>query len=169
MKRCFKCGEYKDINEFYVHSRMGDGHLNKCKVCTKKDADIRERKLRQDPAWCEKEKQRSKEKYYRLNYRERQFRMNLNKPYKNKIYKTLHKKYNLQPIQNAHHWNYNILNDVIILTKEDHRTIHRFMKLDSEKLIFVTNDNIILDTKAKHASFIKRVLKNDRCIIQQAC
>lgn len=37
IKRCFKCGEIKELDEFYVHPRMKDGHLNKCKQCTKKD------------------------------------------------------------------------------------------------------------------------------------
>lgn len=38
MKKCFKCGIEKELRCFYVHPVMGDGHLNKCIDCTKKDA-----------------------------------------------------------------------------------------------------------------------------------
>lgn len=37
MKRCFKCGVEQPFTSFYKHPKMADGHLGKCKECTKKD------------------------------------------------------------------------------------------------------------------------------------
>ena len=45
MKTCFKCGKEKDLSFFYKHKRMMDGHLNKCKECTKTDAKTNQAKV----------------------------------------------------------------------------------------------------------------------------
>lgn len=44
MKPCFKCGCEKPLTDFYKHKKMPDGHLNKCKECTKKDVSSNYRK-----------------------------------------------------------------------------------------------------------------------------
>jgi hypothetical protein len=37
-KTCFKCQRTLPLSEFYAHKMMADGHLGKCKDCTKSDA-----------------------------------------------------------------------------------------------------------------------------------
>lgn len=61
-KKCFKCQSVKSLDQFYAHQEMGDGHLNKCKSCAKRDVAERAEKLSRDPLWRAKERARCRDK-----------------------------------------------------------------------------------------------------------
>ena len=58
-KRCFKCSEHKPLGEFYAHPQMADGHLNKCKDCTKKD--IRQHRIKHPDQVREYDRERARQ------------------------------------------------------------------------------------------------------------
>ena len=76
LKKCFKCRKTKTIYDFYKHSNMKDGRLNKCKECTKIDV---------------KKNRDKKIEYYRQYDRERGFHSNPEyaKKYKKNILKDI--------------------------------------------------------------------------------
>lgn len=158
MKKCIRCGIDKELNDFYVHPQTRDGHLNKCKECCKEVADIREKALRNNSEeWREKERLRHKEKYYRLNYREIQREQMKLKSYINGTYKNLSRDLKIPPDKNGHHWNYSLIEDVIVLNKNFHRFLHRHLILNENTLMFTTKDGENLDSKEKHLEFIEKI------------
>jgi hypothetical protein len=157
-KNCIVCNVEKVVSEYYVHRQMADGHLNKCKECCKSQATKRHHELFKDESFVESERQRGREKYKRLNYLEKYRNITDDKPWmKTQIYKNLHRNYKCEKGYELHHWNYNYLNDVLVMTISEHRKIHKKMKLDKEKKIFIY-DGMYLDTLDKHKSAIEKIL-----------
>lgn len=58
MKTCFKCNKEKPLVDFYKHSEMTDGYLNKCKSCSK--ADVLEHRLKNIDRIRQYDKERTK-------------------------------------------------------------------------------------------------------------
>lgn len=69
MKRCFKCNTIKPLTDFYKHSKMADGHLGKCKECTK--SDVRKHRFENDSVREYDRKRGSRRSYEKIKeYRE---------------------------------------------------------------------------------------------------
>lgn len=174
MKKCFKCGLEKPLTEYYVHKQMADGHLNKCKSCTKKDVDEREKKLRNDSEWLEKEKSRQREKYNRLNYKEKHKKTpevkkrdmqnyRKNNPEK---YRARNKSQRIEVKvkgNHLHHWSYNKIHatDVIELNPKNHALIHRYLRYDKATFMYKTLEGILLDTREYHENYINDVISKN--------
>lgn len=167
-KKCFKCGEEKSLDEFYVHKQMKDGHLNKCKDCTKRDTSLRHNNLINNPDWKESEKERHRQKYHRLGYKGK------HKPTPEKQRETIKKYYEKYPEKlrarlvkqkvehgyNRHHWSYREehVDSVLILTIADHYLIHRHLIYDQERMMYRRIDNnILLDTKEAHLDYFNEI------------
>jgi hypothetical protein len=57
MKVCFKCGCELPLDQFYKHPSTSDGHLGKCKDCTKRDMELH--RLLNPEAHAERERKRN--------------------------------------------------------------------------------------------------------------
>lgn len=169
MKQCFKCGTVKPLDQFYKHSKMGDGRLNKCIDCTKKDVSERLLVLSDDPAFIEKERKRGRLKHHRLYKGKkkdcRQAVIKHFEKYPERYLGKLKSQRLKPPFEKAqrHHWSYNDdhLADVIWLNKNNHEKAHRFLVYDKTEKKFRRSDNKeLLETKDQHLEWINYCLSN---------
>jgi hypothetical protein len=167
MKVCIRCQKPNPLSEYYVHAKMGDGHLSVCKSCVKERVHKRELKLRKDPEWVDQEKTRAREKYHRLysgikypKTNEEQRRYRAKYPEKNRA-KALANALPCPKGYHRHHWSYNIEHylDVILLHPKLHYKLHRYMKYRRDKKMYATLDGTLLDTRKKHLSYIRMIKK----------
>jgi hypothetical protein len=168
-KKCFKCKVIKPLTEFYKHSQMKDGTVNKCKECNKNDVKGNYLKYIKDENFIEKEKARGRKKYHRLYAGTGKANVIANEKWQNKYPEkrpASKASANIKKLfegAEKHHWSYNKEHylSVIQLSKRHHNKAHRFIVYDQERFMYRRFDtNELLDTKEKHEEFILWCIDN---------
>ena len=153
MKKCFKCGETKDLSEFYKHKQMADGHLNKCKECTINDAHNHYKKCVKSLDWVEKERKRGRDKYKKYGYRSKSSKgakeWRERNPEKYKAHLMLNNALKYGKLKkcpcaicksensHAHHFDYSKPLDVRWYCPKHHSRIHRYLRYLESKIMYI--------------------------------
>ena len=157
-KVCFKCNRELPLSSFYKHPQMADGHLNKCKDCTKRDVHQKYMDNIENSEYIEKERARGRDKWNRL--------------YKGKPHVVAHHVENarrfierrtgpLPEETEIHHWNYNFMHKVFLLSRRHHARLHKLIEFDQASQCFIYNGKL-LATKEEHEEVVKSVMPDEQ-------
>lgn len=158
MNKCIECKKSKDLDDFYDHPKNRDKKSGCCKECQKERARVRYRIKRKDKVWVESERERGREKYSRLNYKDRAYSTaQVLSPKLANIYKNQSRNRKAPKGCEQHHWSYDPkhFKDTILLDRVDHRRLHtKILKTQDGNFYKIKDDGKVLDTKQKHLEFI---------------
>lgn len=167
-KQCRRCRKEKQIDDFYVHPRMADGHLNICKECKKKDSQNDYNRKIFDFEWKIKERVRTRERNKRLGYspKSKDKKATIDKyfdkyPEKSIAY-SLSGSIVVPEGKEKHHWSYSVehAKDVIFLTKQEHDKVHCYIEYFQPAKMYKTIFGEPLFTKERFVAFMDYVLSH---------
>lgn len=160
-KVCKDCKEEKSISSFY-------GKQGECKTCTKKRVKRKQLLNRLDPKWVEKERKRGRDKYYRLNYKNKRLSKETRKKkdlnYRTKYPEKYKAKISSQRIEvpngfERHHWSYleEYQKDIIPLSTKDHNLLHRYLVYNQGHMMYEDLEGNLLDTRESHIEYYLKI------------
>lgn len=168
---CKKCEADKEVGDFYTPLST------ECKECIRNRVRKREARLRLNPEWVEKEKKRAREKYHRLEYKNRhkptpekkkEIMDRYKKRYPEKIdaHLFLFNKQIKAKVEgnHLHHWSYNKEHwaDTIEMTEANHNLLHRHIQYDQERMMYRDLQGYLLDTKEAHVNHFELI--KEKCV-----
>lgn len=159
-KVCKKCGRELPLSQFYLNCKASDGHKSKCIDCVKEEEHERYKAKSEDQEWLNKERERGREKYHRLNYKHSPSNNKTRKvnPLESTTAAALKRRGYDTNDKEAHHWNYNQPKSVFLLSRKTHHRIHQYITVNYDDGFCYTKNGERLDTIEKATEFFKTVL-----------